>query len=406
MTSTPPDGGPDDTPAERPAPEAPYQPPQAPYQPDTNPPGAPPPPPAGYQPTQQLPAQDYPAPPPNPQYGAPPPNPQYGGPQYGAPQYGAPPPNPQYGAPQYGAPQYGADPYAAAQPGQYPGSAPGTDYPTSILPVSSYPEAPTPGGYDPYGSGGYPPGYAPPPPAGPGGAPQRPRKRWPWVVGGVALLAVVGVVVGLLASGGSDNKSDTANATGPTSFPSSSVVVAPPSDTAGAGTSDSVSAASTDSASADPTTSSAPTTSSSPGAGGGTLVSVPRAGFKAKLPCSKPTVVSRTQTEVGIQMSTHVAVCTKDSTLVEESVLSTGIPAAARDVTMRTALSEFTAASNDSKIDSVTFQGHAAMEATYDVGGDTGKALVFFYSSKRIYLIASADQQTYQQVTDSFQVIR
>jgi len=132
--------------------------PQEPQQPGWNPPPVPPPPAA--PPQQGAPQQGAP------QYGGPP----YGEPQYGAPQYGPPQPGgPQYGAPQHGAPQ---PPYDA---GQYPGQ---------------YSQQPTP---PPYDGGQFGQQFGQP------GAPAPKSRKTLWillgVIGGVVILAVVGLVL-------------------------------------------------------------------------------------------------------------------------------------------------------------------------------------------------------------------
>ncbi|MDT4893364.1 MAG: hypothetical protein QOE97_2399 [Pseudonocardiales bacterium] len=117
---------------------------------------------------------EYPAAPPpaggypQPGYAQQPPpygEPQYGQPAYGQPQYG----QPQYGQPQYGQPQYGQPQYGQPQYGQ---------------PAYGPPDA---FGYPaPYPAGGYL------------DAPKKKRRKWPWIVGVVAVIAVVLVVVGVI----------------------------------------------------------------------------------------------------------------------------------------------------------------------------------------------------------------
>jgi hypothetical protein len=118
-----------------------------------------------------------------PQYGQPP----YDQPQYGQPQYG----QPSYGQPPYGQPSYGQSPY-----GQPPYSQPAYGQPT-YGPAGGYPAGPgRPGG----------PGY------GPYGGPP-PRSKTPWIIGGIAVLAVAGIAVALILTlGSSSNSSDGAKA--------------------------------------------------------------------------------------------------------------------------------------------------------------------------------------------------
>ncbi|HLY34477.1 MAG TPA: hypothetical protein VKQ07_08090 [Jatrophihabitantaceae bacterium] len=89
-------------------------------------------------------------------------------------------------------PGYPAHQYPPAPPPGYPAAAQG------------YPAAPRPGyqpqGYQPQGyppEGYPPPGYPPPGYPAPGFPPPRRRRRWPWILAG---MAVVLVVVGVLAS--------------------------------------------------------------------------------------------------------------------------------------------------------------------------------------------------------------
>ncbi len=125
----------------------------------------------------------------------------------------------------YGQNPYGQDPYWGGQPqgGPYP-------YP----PGSPY--ASPQGGVDPSAAAGYPPQQFPQPgqqvppgwPAGPyppGPPPKGPRSKTPWLIAaGIAVLGVIALVVILVLSFGSGNKSTKANPPGPsatTSVPTS-----------------------------------------------------------------------------------------------------------------------------------------------------------------------------------------
>jgi hypothetical protein len=113
--------------------------------------------------------------------------PQYGQPRYDQPQYG----QPQYGQPSYGQPAYGQPPYGQPGYGQ-----------PSYGPAGGYPPGP-PGPPGPGAPGG--PGY------GPYGGPP-PRSKTPWIIGGIAVLAVAGIAVALIVTLGSSNSSDGAKA--------------------------------------------------------------------------------------------------------------------------------------------------------------------------------------------------
>jgi hypothetical protein len=116
--------------------------------------------------------------------------PSYSQPPYGQPSYGQPPSEPPgYGQSQYGQPSYGQPSYGQPSYGQPPYGQP-----------SGYPPGPGgPGG--PAGSGFGP--YAAPPP----------RNKTPWIIGGVGVLAAVGIAVALiLVLGSSSNSSGGAKA--------------------------------------------------------------------------------------------------------------------------------------------------------------------------------------------------
>ncbi|MBV9319040.1 MAG: hypothetical protein JO106_03895 [Mycobacterium sp.] len=145
-------------------------------------------------------------------------HPYWGGqPHGGQPQYGQPPgapyQHPQGGQPQYGQPQYGQPPGAPYQhpqggPYQYPQGGP---YAAGPYPPQQYPQ---PGQqYAPGWPGGpYPPG---PPP-------RRPRSKRPWLIGvGIALLAIIGLVVALVVVLGHHRRSSEAAPSATTSAPTS-----------------------------------------------------------------------------------------------------------------------------------------------------------------------------------------
>ena len=100
------------------------------------------------------------------------------------PYRGGPDPNQSQG---YGYPGYSDPAYASQAP-----YGPTYQPPTQRLP--SYP----PYGYDPYGTGQYGPGYPPgdphePPP------PEEPKSpRWLWLVAGIAVVTVIGLVIALV----------------------------------------------------------------------------------------------------------------------------------------------------------------------------------------------------------------
>jgi hypothetical protein len=95
-------------------------------------------------------------------------------------------------------PGYTDPAYASQAPYGPTYQAPAAHNPTEQLPAYS------PYGYDPYATGQYggqyPPGEPPPEPAGPEG-PKSPR--WLWMVAGVAVLAVVGLVIALVIANSS-----------------------------------------------------------------------------------------------------------------------------------------------------------------------------------------------------------
>lgn len=85
-------------------------------------------------------------------------------------------------------PGYSDPAYASQAPYGPTYQAPANPAPTEQLPAySSY-------GYDPYTAGQYPPGGPPQPPEPEG--PQSPR--WLWIVAGVAILTVIGLVIALV----------------------------------------------------------------------------------------------------------------------------------------------------------------------------------------------------------------
>ena len=118
------------------------------------------------------------------------------------PQYG-PPGQPPYGQP--GQPPYGRPPGPPPQGGFPPGPG-GPGYPPGPGGPGGFP--PGPGG--PGGPGGFPPGPGGPggPGFGPYGPPPGRNNKMPWIIGGVALVAVAAIAVVLvLVMGGSDKKS-------------------------------------------------------------------------------------------------------------------------------------------------------------------------------------------------------
>ena len=104
---------------------------------------------------------------------------------------------------------------------------PATPNPTQRLPATSQ------FGYDPgnYGSNAYDP-YQGGPPGPPGGVPQDPphprgSRRWLWILAGVALLLVVGLLFGLII----DNSSRQATLVTPPQTPLEPAVTTPPTTT-------------------------------------------------------------------------------------------------------------------------------------------------------------------------------
>ncbi|WNG85948.1 MmpS family transport accessory protein [Mycobacterium sp. ITM-2016-00317] len=87
-------------------------------------------------------------------------------------------------------PGYSDPAYASQAPYGQPYQPPSAPQPTERLPAYS------PYGYDPYATGQYPPQ----PPHSPGGEPPKDPKppRWLWVVAGVAVLLVIGLVIALV----------------------------------------------------------------------------------------------------------------------------------------------------------------------------------------------------------------
>ncbi|WP_235347301.1 hypothetical protein [Arthrobacter sp. SPG23] len=180
--------------------------PQEPYQPAE--PGAgerrrrqqPPPLPPNAAPQPGVPEQ-----PPLPTYepsGQQPPAPHYGAPGQEVPGHGVPGHGvPGQGVPHYGEPQYGQPQHGQPQYGPPPSADPGTGYPQQGIPQNGQPQY----GGAPYGAPAVPGPYGVPgqrPPA-------RSRKKL-WIilgiVGGVALLAVVGVVLLVNVVGGATAK--------------------------------------------------------------------------------------------------------------------------------------------------------------------------------------------------------
>jgi Mycobacterium membrane protein len=86
-------------------------------------------------------------------------------------------------------PGYTDPAYASQAPYGPTYQAPATPAPTEQLPAYS------PYGYDPYATGQYGPGGGPPQPPEPDG-PKAPR--WLWIVAGVAVLTVIGLVIALV----------------------------------------------------------------------------------------------------------------------------------------------------------------------------------------------------------------
>ncbi len=132
--------------------------------------------------------------------------PYWGGPPQGGPPQGGPPQGGPYPYPPGGPPQGGPYPYP-----------PGGPYP---YPPQQFPQA---------GQPGWPAG-----PYSPGPPPNRPGSKTPWlIVAGIAVLGVIALVVILVLSLSNNNKSTTANPSGPsattsapTSQPSSSAQTA------------------------------------------------------------------------------------------------------------------------------------------------------------------------------------
>ena len=117
-------------------------------------------------------------------------------PASGPPSYG-PPPEPQYGPP----PGY---PQPDAPPQGYPQSGGSQGYPQPDAPPQGYPQSGAPQGYPPPGAPqGYPQYGAPQGTPAPGGPqayapaapePKKKRKKWPFIVGGIALVTILGCV--------------------------------------------------------------------------------------------------------------------------------------------------------------------------------------------------------------------
>jgi Mycobacterium membrane protein len=85
-------------------------------------------------------------------------------------------------------PGYTDPAYASQAPYGPTYQAPGAPAPTERL--TGYP----PYGYDPYATGQYPPGESPQPPS-----PEGPKSpRWLWIVAGIAVLTVIGLVIALV----------------------------------------------------------------------------------------------------------------------------------------------------------------------------------------------------------------
>jgi hypothetical protein len=117
----------------------------------------------------------------------------------------------------YNYPAYPGSPYG--QQPQY--QAPAVPRPTEQLPAYS------PYGHDPYATGQYgppnPPGGIPPEPPTPGG----PNRRWLWVLAGLALLIVMGLVIGLVIV----NSSQQNTVVAPPQTPIEPTMIAPPTPT-------------------------------------------------------------------------------------------------------------------------------------------------------------------------------
>jgi len=138
------------------------------------------------------------------------------------------PPGGPYGQDPYGTNPYGQDPHWGGQPqgGQYPYPQGGPyQYPPGAPQPNPYgnpPGAVDPSGYPPQGypqpGQQYPPGGWPGGPYPPGPPPNGPRSKAPWLIlAGVAVLGVIALVVILVISFGTDNKSHKANSGGPAS---------------------------------------------------------------------------------------------------------------------------------------------------------------------------------------------
>lgn len=131
-----------------------------------------------------------------------PPGGPFGPPAGGQPGYG----QPSYGQPPYGQPGYGQPPSDQPAYGQPPSEQPGYGHPQYGQPSYSQPSYGQPGGYPPGpggpGGSGFGPYPAPPP-----------RNKTPWIIGGVGVLAAVGIAVALiLVLGSSSNSSGGAEA--------------------------------------------------------------------------------------------------------------------------------------------------------------------------------------------------
>jgi hypothetical protein len=164
--------------------------------------------------------------------------PYQGGQPQGEPYQGGQPQGDQYqgGQPQgdpYQNPQGGphqqpphGDPYAFGSAPTHQAPLPGQQYPPGSYPPGPYPPGPYPPG--PYPPGQYPPGPYPPGQYPPGPPPGGPRSKKSWLIGGgIALLAVIALVVALVLIVGHHNNSNQAEPSTAGSAPSSASPGAP-----------------------------------------------------------------------------------------------------------------------------------------------------------------------------------
>jgi hypothetical protein len=289
-------------------------------------------------------------------------------------------------------PPYFGPPSPSGYGGGYPQSnQPGIGVPPNM---GGYPIGP---GYPGSAGGPYPPGAysmgaAPVPSAAP-----PPKRRTGLWIGIVVAVVVIGLAIGIpLALTGSDNKKDAGPT--PTSTANSSSSAA--SATTTGSSSDSPSPTSTDSGS--------PLPSGSDTATSGIVFSSPAGHFRARFP-SQPTEQTVPESSGGVNITVHNAVVQDPITEVSSEDSSVAVPEAGFQLTMRTALTSFGSGAGltDNGDQAVTtFRGRPARTASFDTtGGQTLRALVFFYTSSRLYYLVAEDGAAFDALSDSFVAI-